>query len=84
MNGDDKPTMAVLRELVGTYKSDELELCTNEQIQLGENACLKTGDAEMTINLLAKASYVSSRVSRGESVNEAMRALGKQMRMLNQ
>lgn len=71
-----------MRKLVGNYNHIAIEQCMESQINSGCNACLQTSDGGEAMNLLAKAGFMHSLINEGYSMSDALRELGKRMRVL--
>ena len=72
-----------IRNILSTFTPNEIAACLDNQIQLSCNTCLKEADSITTINVLTKAHYINGLVEQGDTVNDAMRKLGRQIRQLS-
>lgn len=73
--------IGLMRKLVRNYNDIEIEQCMKSQISTGCNACLQASDGGETMNLLAKAGFMHSLINEGYSMSDALRELGKRMRV---
>lgn len=78
-----KNQIVEIRTILSTFTSNEIEECLNNQIQLNCNTCLKEADSVATINVLTKAHYINGLVEQGDTVNGAIRKLGRQIRQMS-
>lgn len=70
-----------IRKLAAGFSAGSLERCLDSQLDVGENVCMRRGDSEEIVSLLAKAVFVRNVVEREEvSINNAVRVLGARMR----
>ena len=72
-----------MRQLVNQYSHIEIDRCIEEQINTGCNACLQISNNVEMVNLLAKAGFMHSLISSGYNMNDALREMGKRMRLFN-
>lgn len=84
MNINQNSNIRIMRQLVNQFSHIEIERCIKQQINTGCNTCLQISDNEEMVNLLAKAGFMHSLISSGYKVNDALRELGKRMRVFNQ
>lgn len=76
-----------VRVLAQEYTHQELEKCIDQQIVEGSNTCFSDGEnAEETVNVLSKASWVAKQVEEGKSTDvvDALRKLAASMRQVQQ
>lgn len=71
-----------IKELARRFSPDQIEGCITQQMETGENICLRTESAENIINELSKAELVSEMVKEGMSLADALRELARRMRLL--
>ena len=83
MNINKTNNIGLMRKLVDNYNQNEIEQCIENQINIGCNACLQITDNDETINLLAKAGFMHSLISDGYTINNALRELGKRLRVFS-
>jgi len=76
-------SIGLMRELVGNYNHREIERCIENQINIGCNVCLKTTNGHDAMNILARAGFMHSLMNDGCSMKDALRELGKRMRVYN-
>ena len=69
-----------LKKLAKKFTPEQIEGCITQQIETGENICLKDQSAEKIINELSGAEYIKRLVDRGMSLADALRALARRMR----
>ena len=75
-------SMADVRTLASELDKTRLEQCIEQSITNQPNPCFYLGSTEEIVNVLTKAVYIRSRVDKGESINQAMRELGKRIRSI--
>ena len=78
-----KSQIAEIRNIISTFTSNEIEACLDNQILLSCNTCLKEADSITTINVLTRAQYIKGLIEQGDTVNDAMRKLGYQIRQMS-
>jgi hypothetical protein len=71
-----------IRELAKRFTPEQIEGCISDQIVKGQNVCMRTEDAEKTINELAKTEYIRNLVDGGMSLADALRELARRMRLM--
>lgn len=77
--------MAKVRRLAESFTAAELNRCLDAQIDTQANACMACLNNAQALDLLARAAYVRHKVETGgDTVNGAMRELGRRMRRLLQ
>ncbi|KAF0143759.1 MAG: hypothetical protein FD156_2408 [Nitrospirae bacterium] len=69
-----------LKKLAKKFTPEQIEGCITQQIETGENICLKDQSAEKIINELSGAEYIKRLVDRGMSLADALRELARRMR----
>ena len=69
-----------LKKLARKFTPEQIEGCITQQIETGENICLKDQSAEKIINELSGAEYIKRLVDRGMSLADALRELARRMR----
>ena len=76
--------MQEIKKIVETFTHAELEKCINDQIASGTNVCFTGSDAEETMTVLSKASYVKKLIEEGkvDSVTDGIRQLAGSIRQL--
>jgi DNA polymerase III delta prime subunit len=73
--------VAEIRQIASRYSPEEIEHCIAEQLQRGQNICIRGRPAQEIINELAKAEFVRELMERqGLSLAEALRELARRMR----
>lgn len=74
--------MREIKDLADKFGPEHIEDCISEQIETGENSCLKDHPADKTINYLSKAGFIRGLMKQGMSQSEAVRELAKRMRLI--
>ena len=69
-----------IRELAKRFSPEQIEGCISQQIETGQNVCLRDESSEKIINELAKASFVRTSMDRGMSLPDALRELAQRIR----
>lgn len=69
-----------LKKLAKKFTPEQIEGCITQQIETGENICLKDQSAEKIINKLSGAEYIKRLVDKGMSLADALRELARRMR----
>lgn len=69
-----------IKGLAGKYTPEQIEGCITQQLETGENVCLRDNSAEKIINELAKAQFIREKTERGMSLADALRDLARRMR----
>lgn len=73
-----------IKELTKRFSPEEIEGCISQQLETGENVCLKNESAEKVINELSKAEFVKDLIEKGMSLADALRELARRMRQVQQ
>ena len=71
-----------IRELAKKFTPEQIEGCIAQQIETGQNICLRGKSAEKIVNELAKAEYVKRLVKKGMTIADALRELASRMRQV--
>jgi hypothetical protein len=71
-----------IRELAQRFTPQELEKCIAQQLEQGSNPCEPDGSTQEVINVLAKAEFVKDLINSGMSLPEAIRELGRRIRLV--
>ncbi len=71
-----------IKELAKRFSPEEIEGCITQQIETGENVCLKDESSEKVINELSKAEFVRDLMEKGMNLADALRELAKRMRRI--
>lgn len=69
-----------IKELSKRFTPEQIEGCITQQLETGENVCLRDESSEKIINELAKARFVRSLMDEGLSLADALRELARRMR----
>ncbi|HEX8947992.1 MAG TPA: hypothetical protein VF790_03455 [Dissulfurispiraceae bacterium] len=87
---DGKKTPATLevdikeiRQLAKKYSPEQIEECIRQQMEHGENVCLKDDNTEEIVGELSKAELVRGLMERGMSLSDALRELARRIRMVH-
>ncbi len=74
-----------LKKLAKKFTPEQIEGCITQQIESGENVCIRNEPSEKVISELAKAEFVKDLMAeKGISLADALRELAKRMRMLKE
>ncbi|TAL24952.1 MAG: hypothetical protein EPN94_06185 [Nitrospirae bacterium] len=74
-----------IKELAKKFTPRQIEGCITQQLETGENICLRNEAAEKVISELAKAEFVRELMAeKGISLADALRELARRMRMLKE
>lgn len=71
-----------IKELAKRFSPEEIEGCITQQIETGENVCLKDESSEKVINELSKAEFVRDLMEKGMNLADALRELARRMRQV--
>lgn len=71
-----------IKELSKRFTPEQIEGCITQQLETGENVCLRDESSEKIINELAKARFVRSLMDEGLSLADALRELARRMRQI--
>lgn len=73
-----------VRELAKKYTPEQIEGCITQQIETGNNTCVKNPSAEQTkiIDDLSKAGFVKELMNGGMGLADALRELARHMRSI--
>ncbi|HBG93319.1 MAG: hypothetical protein A3J81_03475 [Nitrospirae bacterium RIFOXYB2_FULL_43_5] len=71
-----------IKELAKKFTPEQIERCIMQQIETGENICLRNESAEKIINELSKAEYVKRLMRKGMTIADALRELASRMRQM--
>lgn len=69
-----------IRELSKRFTPEQIEGCITQQLETGQNICLRNASSEKIINELAKAKFVRDLMEKGLSLPDALRELARKMR----
>lgn len=73
-----------IKELATKFSPEEIEGCISQQLETGENICLRDESSERIISELAKAQFVRQLIEDGFSLADALRELAGKMRQIQQ
>jgi hypothetical protein len=76
----DPVAIATIRRLARQFDADQLERCLQEELQLGDNECIREGSRDEIVGELAKAEFVRHQVERGVALPDAIRELARRIR----
>ena len=71
-----------IRDLAKRFTPEEIEGCISQQLETGENACLRDESSERVISELAKAQFIRTMMERGMTLPDSLRELARRMRAL--
>ena len=71
-----------IKELSKRFTPEQIEGCITQQIETGENICLRNESAEKIINELSKAGVIRGLIDEGMSLADALRELARRMRLV--
>lgn len=74
--------LAEIKELARRFTPEEIEGCIKEQLERGENICLRDESTERIINELVKARFVRDMINKGYSLTDALRELARRIRQV--
>jgi len=73
-----------VRELAKKFSPEEIEGCIGQQLETGENVCLRDESSERIISELAKAQFIRSMMDKGMTLPDSLRELARRMRSLRE
>ncbi len=73
-----------IKELAKRFGPEQIESCITQQIETGENVCVRNESTEKIINELAKAQFITEMMESGLSLADALRELARRMRLLQE
>lgn len=73
-----------IRELSRKYTPEQIDDCITQQIETGENICLRDESAEKIFNELSKAQFVRELMAQGVSMPDAIRELARRIRRVQE
>ena len=74
-----------IKELAKKFSPRQIEGCITQQLETGENICLRNESSERIISELAKAEFVENLIAeKGMTLADALRELARRMRMLKE
>ncbi len=79
-NKEDSVQTREIKELARRFTPEQIESCITQQIETGENVCLRSESAEKVIRELAKAEFIKRQMASGMSLADALRELARRMR----
>ena len=71
-----------IKELSKRFTPEQIEGCITQQVETGENICLRNESAEKIINELSKAGVIRDLIDEGMSLADALRELARRMRLV--
>lgn len=69
-----------IKKLSEKFTPEEIEGCITQQIETGQNICLKNASSEKIINELVKAKFIRELMEKGMSLHDALRELARRKR----
>jgi hypothetical protein len=73
-----------IRDLAKKFSPDQIEECITQQIETGENVCLRDYSTQVVVGELAKAEFIKKLMGEGMSLADALRELARRMRLLHE
>lgn len=71
-----------IRDLSKRFDAGAIEQCIELVLQNKLNPCYSAGGQEEVMNVLAKANFVTEQIEQGKTLAEAIRELGKRIRLI--
>jgi hypothetical protein len=71
-----------IKEIAKRFTPEQIEGCITQQLETGENICLRNESADKIINELSKAEFIRDLINKGISLAEALRELARRMRLV--
>ncbi len=71
-----------IRDVATRFNIKEIAACQLQALNEENNACYPAQKIDDVMNVLAKAEFVRKEMNTGKKINEAIRELGKRMRMI--
>ncbi len=72
-----------IRDLAKRFTPEQIEGCITQQVETGENVCLRDASSEKIINELSKAAFIRELMEKkGMSLPDALRELARRMRQV--
>lgn len=71
-----------IKDLAKRFTPEEIEGCITDQLERGENLCIRNESTEKIINELVKAKFVREMMERGYSLADALRELARRIRQV--
>jgi hypothetical protein len=73
-----------IRELAKKFSPEEIEGCITQQLETGENVCLRDESSGKVISDLAKTQFIRIMMERGMTLPDPLRELARRMRSLRE
>jgi len=73
-----------IKEIAKRFTPEQIEGCITQQIETGNNVCLRNESSEKIIDELSKAEFVKNLMEKGMSLADALRELAGRMRLMQQ
>jgi len=73
-----------IKDLAKKFSPDQIEECITQQIETGENVCLRDYSTQVVVGELAKAEFIKKLMGEGMSLADALRELARRMRQLHE
>ncbi len=71
-----------IKEIAKRFTPEQIEGCITQQIETGENICLRNESTEKIITELSKAEFIRDLINKGISLADALRELARRMRLV--
>ncbi len=75
-------SLSEIKELAKRFSPEEIEGCITQQLETGENICLRDESTERIINELSKARFIRDLMDKGYSLADALRELARRIRQI--
>ncbi len=82
-SGETHIHLKEIKELAMRFTPDQIENCIRQQMEKGENVCLRNDSTEEIISELSKAEFVRMMVEQGKDLTDALRELARRIRMVH-
>ena len=76
--------IAEIRELARKITPEQIDGCITQQIETGENICLRDESTEKVVNELSKAQFVRKLMAQGIDMPDAIRELARRIRRVQE
>lgn len=71
-----------IKEIAKRFTPEQIEGCITQQLETGENICLRNESTEKIINELSKAEFIRDLINKGISLADALRELARRMKLV--
>ncbi len=73
-----------IRDLAKKFSPDQIEECITQQLETGENVCLRDYSTQVVVGELAKAEFIKRLMGEGMSLADALKELARRMRLIHE